>query len=336
MKPILATTRTRVPNVLLTRVRYCTNLLTTRTRTSKDMVSTNQNRSDRRDGQHWTRIGSIFSHMFRTVTKAKNDAAATCCVLVLLLAIFDILCLLFYAFTTISTMPPVPDTVVQEVRNLLAVVCRDACYKNLGRGAKIAEQEKFHEDNFHGSDECGCIVETFMEAKTPYSSAFENHALPNNRVGNEKRRDQLFELRSLLHCDPAAFYCINNEGLDKEDITTVKNTKLTGRNLYDRGAKACCHYKIFLKYFKAYASSRAGHPSGLVLEDMLMFVRQKVYVQFRGSQNVVGNTTKGKEYTEERLKTRSMAKPYIRAPLPMLWSYKSRYLRQLSKNTCTP
>jgi len=36
-----------------------------------------------------------------------------------------------------------------------------------------------------------------------------------------------------------------------------------------------------------------------------------------------------------RLKTRSMAKPYIRAPLPMLWSYKSRCLRQLDKNTRT-
>jgi len=36
-----------------------------------------------------------------------------------------------------------------------------------------------------------------------------------------------------------------------------------------------------------------------------------------------------------RLKTRSMAKPYIRAPLPMLWSYKSRHLRQIDKNTHT-
>jgi len=37
----------------------------------------------------------------------------------------------------------------------------------------------------------------------------------------------------------------------------------------------------------------------------------------------------------QRLKTRLMAKPYIRAPLPILWSYKSRYLRQLNKNTHT-
>jgi len=36
-----------------------------------------------------------------------------------------------------------------------------------------------------------------------------------------------------------------------------------------------------------------------------------------------------------RLKTRSTAKPYIRAPLPMLWAYESRYVRQLGRNACT-
>jgi len=37
----------------------------------------------------------------------------------------------------------------------------------------------------------------------------------------------------------------------------------------------------------------------------------------------------------DRLKTRSTAKPYIRAPLPMLWAHKSRRLRQLGRNACT-
>jgi len=197
------------------------------------------------------------------------------------------------------TMAPVPDMVVQEVRNLLSAVCRDACCKILGRGAKIETQHQFHEENFHRSPEHGCIIDTFLEGKTPHSAAFEVHEHSNNRAGNEGRRNDLLELHPLLHCDPKAFCCAQDDGLCTEDAWKHKNAKLNGRNLHDRGAKVCRHHKVFLKHFKECADSREGHPSGLVLEDMLMCVRTKIYVAFQGSQNVVGKTAKGKECTEE-------------------------------------
>jgi len=43
----------------------------------------------------------------------------------------------------------------------------------------------------------------------------------------------------------------------------------------------------------------------------------------------------GQSCCSHRLKTRSMAKPYTRAPLPMSWSCNSRCLRQMHKNTRT-
>ena len=70
--------------------------------------------------------------------------------------------------------------------------------------------------------------------------------------------------------------------------------------------------------FNEYADTRKGHPSGLKLEDMLLYLRQKIFVMFRGSKNKKGGT---KTVTEDEMPDKYFPTGYFAfvafGPMPM-------------------
>ena len=200
-------------------------------------------------------------------------------------------------------LPSAPDAVGQEVRNLIALQCRDALMVQRAQGAKEIQQESFMEKTFHGSEAHSSSLRTFLKGESPFELFFERVPISNNRPGNELCGDtngMMLEVREIFHCDPAAVCCTQDDGLTFEFLAKHQGKKLTGRNLIDRSLKVVKHYKFFLKYFKEYADANKDNPSGLKLEDMCLYVRQKTYVLFRGSQNA-GGGNKTKEFLEENM-----------------------------------
>jgi len=199
-------------------------------------------------------------------------------------------------------MPPgVPDAVGQEVRNLVALQCRNALMEQKAQGAKEIQQEAFMQKAFHGSEAHASSLKLFLNGENPFEMAFDRIPIVNNRQGNEFRGatgGDMLELRDIFHCDPAACYCTQDEGLTFDVLSSCKGKKLTGRNIIDRSLKVVKHYTFLLKYFKEYADANKDNPSGLKLEHMIAYVRPKVYVSFRGSQNSDGGN-KAREYLEE-------------------------------------
>ena len=120
-----------------------------------------------------------------------------------------------------------PDIVVQEIRNTLAVHCREICMSNKADGEKTDKQMQLLYKCFHGTESHASVLDLFLTGRGLYAAAFDKVDLENNRAGNEDRAKAGFGcmlmLRDLLHCDPSEFF----------DLFVVSSL-----------AFVCCYYRL--------------------------------------------------------------------------------------------
>jgi hypothetical protein len=107
-------------------------------------------------------------------------------------------------------------------------------------------------------------------------------------------------------------YIVNERGFTPDAIAMHKGEKLNGRNIYDRAALtsiAMC--KVALKYYHEFCPG-GKLPSGKSVEDMLLYVRQKMYVHLRGAKNNKSNSKKKEEADQ---------KVYMEEDMPDKWLF---------------
>jgi hypothetical protein len=91
---------------------------------------------------------------------------------------------------------------VNEFRNLLAVVCREKCMSDKATGETVGGQHLFHEKLFHGTAEHASVLDMFLAGKGDAASMYEKVPIENNREGNERRTETyMLELRDIFTCD---------------------------------------------------------------------------------------------------------------------------------------
>ncbi|CAB9505600.1 expressed unknown protein [Seminavis robusta] len=95
-----------------------------------------------------------------------------------------------------------PDALLQEIRNLVAVECKDVCMKDRAGGANSVQQEVFMQKVFHGSAGYASVLDKLTTGKGAYASLFDRVALENNRQGNEERSSgYMLVLKDIASCD---------------------------------------------------------------------------------------------------------------------------------------
>jgi hypothetical protein len=88
----------------------------------------------------------------------------------------------------------------------------------------------------------------------------------------------------------------------QEAIALNKGEKLNGRNIYDRALSCIAMCKVALRYYYHEFCPGGKLPSSKTVEDMLLHVRQKMYVHLRGAKNnspIKKDEADQKIYTEE-------------------------------------
>ena len=80
------------------------------------------------------------------------------------------------------------DYVLQELRNVLSVHCRELVMKGKANGATKDQQMEHLSVHFHGTDDAHVsVLDLMMQGKAPYNYMFEKQSITNNRDGNERR-----------------------------------------------------------------------------------------------------------------------------------------------------
>ena len=89
---------------------------------------------------------------------------------------------------------------------------------------------------------------------------------------------------------------MNERGFTREAIAANnKGTeKINGRNIYERALTSIAMCKFALKYYHEYCPN-GKLPSGKTREDMLLYVRQKMFVQLKGAKSNKSNNSKKEE-----------------------------------------
>ena len=200
-----------------------------------------------------------------------------------------------------------PASLVQEIQNTLAIHCREIVYQAKAKGAKMDKQMEIMFKAFHGTEAHASVLDSFIMGTGLYSEAFDKADIDVNRAGNQDRAADgcMLLLKDLLHCDPSSNFAVHDPGFSREAIAVVKGERIAGRNLNDKAMKVLANYKYALKFHKQFVDSRDNNPSGTKLADMLLFVRKKMFVEFRGCKNrPTGAPPKDKdgnekEFTEE-------------------------------------
>jgi len=178
-----------------------------------------------------------------------------------------------------------PASLVQEIQNTLAIHCREIVYQAKAKGAKMDKQEmEIMFKAFHGTEAHASVLDSFIMGTGLYSEAFDKADIDVNRAGNQDRAADgcMLLLKDLLHCDPSSNFAVHDPGFSREAIAVVKGERIAGRNLNDKAMKVLANYKYALKFHKQFVDSRDNNPSGTKLADMLLFVRKKMFVEFRG------------------------------------------------------
>jgi hypothetical protein len=94
---------------------------------------------------------------------------------------------------------------------------------------------------------------------------------------------------------------VNERGFNRDAIASHKGENINGRNLYDKALTSIAMCKLAMKYHDEFAPN-GKNPSGKTMEDMLLYVRQKMFVHLRGAKNNKSNSRKkdeDKTLTEE-------------------------------------
>ena len=94
----------------------------------------------------------------------------------------------------------VPDALQQELRNLVALHCREVLMSTKSDGLKKDAQVLVLEKVFHGSAGYSSALDAMLEGKGFYASLFQKLDLEINRAGNDSRKEGfMLELLPIFH-----------------------------------------------------------------------------------------------------------------------------------------
>lgn len=157
----------------------------------------------------------------------------------------------------------------------------------LAAGAKIEKQVDFCYKAFHGTESHQSVVDLLLKGSGYYANAFERVDIEVNRAGNEDRASLgvVLELKEHFHCDPSSRYAVHDPGFTRAGISRQNDKGIAGRIIYDKALQVIANYKHALKHYKEYMDEDGNCPSGKGLEDMLLYVRQRMFVEFKGCRN---------------------------------------------------
>ncbi|CAB9530662.1 unknown protein [Seminavis robusta] len=211
-----------------------------------------------------------------------------------------------------------PDALLQEVRNVLATECREMVMCEKATGENVAGQHNMMSKVFHGSAGYASVVDKLLDGKGPYASVFNKLPIENNREGNDERPSgHMLVMKDIVSCNEGAKYVAQERGFNKEAITKNGEKKLEGRNIGERAITSTANYKFALKYCDEYCQD-GKLPSGKSLDDMVLYVRQKMYVHLRGGKNnrtsnrrAAGSDKPAKEFVEEDMPAKYMFNGYL-------------------------
>ena len=100
-----------------------------------------------------------------------------------------------------------PEYILQELRNLAAVHCREMIFADRADGEDKEGQIVLLFKVFHGSAGYSSVVNTLIVGTGPYESVYFKLPIENNRAeGNENRDTVMLQLVSLLSCDDGKNY----------------------------------------------------------------------------------------------------------------------------------
>jgi hypothetical protein len=182
-----------------------------------------------------------------------------------------------------SNSKGMPYVVKQEIRNLLAIHCRDNVMGEKSDGETTEGQNTLCEKVFHGSEGYSSVLDQFMDGKGVYEATFNALPLENNRAGNEMRSTgSMLELKSILHCELGARYVVFQDGFTHDQLALDnRGVALKGRAITEKATQGIANYKHTLYYWKQWVGPNNQLPSRLSLEDSLLFVRQKMFEKSR-------------------------------------------------------
>ena len=95
-----------------------------------------------------------------------------------------------------------PNLLLQEMRNLVSVVCRETCMADKASGETAAGQQLLQEKVFHGSVGYASVLTNFIDGEGDGANMFSRIPIENNREGNEERKgSHMFRLLDTFSCD---------------------------------------------------------------------------------------------------------------------------------------
>ena len=186
----------------------------------------------------------------------------------------------------------IPDAITQELRNLIAVVCRELVFTKKFHGATTTSQIDLMEKAFHGSAGYASVLDEVLEGKGDYNSLFNELGMENNREGNSLRTNgKMLELKELFHRRTSERFIVHERDFVREVLANYRDAPLKGRNICDRACDVAANYKHALRFYNEFKVNN-DTPSGMKMEDMADFVLRKMFVFCKGKKQYGGAGTK--------------------------------------------
>lgn len=99
-----------------------------------------------------------------------------------------------------AKMVAISDGILQELRNVLALHCRDVLMSTKSDGLKSEAQANLLQKIFHGSAGYSSVLDALLQGKGYYAALYRKLELESNRPFNEERKDgMMLELLPIFH-----------------------------------------------------------------------------------------------------------------------------------------
>lgn len=176
---------------------------------------------------------------------------------------------------------------------MISIQCREVVMGTRGDGIVRKDQVALMEKVFHGEAESyASVADALLQGKGYFSDFYDKTEIEVNRPNNDLRLDgSMYSLKPEFHLNPEARHAVNDVGFTRTDIVSKRATVnapaelLSGRNITDRGLTVCANFRLALKFFNEFAPN-GNLPSGKSIEDMLLYIRQKMYVLLKGCKKM--------------------------------------------------
>jgi hypothetical protein len=95
-----------------------------------------------------------------------------------------------------------PGVLVQEIRNLVSVMCRETVMTEKAKGEKQETQWLFHEKSFYGSPGYASCLDNMLSGKGLTASLFNRIPIENNHECIDRLTDShMLQLQDTFSCD---------------------------------------------------------------------------------------------------------------------------------------